>query len=166
MAAPTVLSIAFAPSATLTPTSTFTPVPTDTATPTATFTPTFLPTATVTPTLLPPATRTGIATRPAVAATAVPFTSTSAPTRTVTQHFLVGRPVPSNAPRTVPDPIYLYGTTQQGTYDVHHGEDYDENPIGTPLYAVTNGTVIVAGNDLQTRCGDDRKTLCGATTYP
>lgn len=72
----------------------------------------------------------------------------------------------TNAPRPVPDPVYLYGTTRFGDLDVHHGDDYDENPIGTPLYAVADGTIAVAGNDLQARCGDDRKALCGAYAYP
>jgi murein DD-endopeptidase MepM/ murein hydrolase activator NlpD len=168
MAAPTIIRAALSASPTPTLTSTFTPMPTDTPTPTTTNTSSPIATATLTPTLLA-ATRTALATpkTPIVTSTHVlASTPTSAPTRAVVPHFLVGRPVASSAPRTIPDPVYLYGTTRFGDLDVHHGEDYDENPIGTPLYAVANGTVVVAGNDLQTRCGDDRKTLCGAYTYP
>ncbi len=61
---------------------------------------------------------------------------------------------------TVPDPTYLYGTTRFNDLDVHHGEEF-ENPIGTPLYAVADGTVVTAGSDDQPICGNDGKSVCG-----
>ena len=76
-------------------------------------------------------------------------------------HFLVGRPVAPNAPTIHPALTYLYGTTSRGTYDVHNGEEF-VNPTGTPLYAVADGTIVVAGDDTNARmCGDDGKRVCG-----
>ncbi len=162
MAAPAILRVAFASP---TSTRTATPMPTETSTPTATFTASPLPTSTFIPP--PTATRTPIPTRNSAATpTRSGFTPTLTPTRAIVQHFIVGRPVATNAPNPVPDPIYLYGTTQSGTYDVHHGDDYDLNPVGTPLYAVADGTVVVAGSDVQPICGDDRKTVCGGYILP
>ena len=138
-----------------TPTPTHTSTPTSTATPTLTFTPTPLPTLTATPTL-----STTNAVTPTLGATATPTP------RPLVQHFLMGRPVAPSANRTIPDPVYLYGTTEGGNLDVHHGEDFDENPIGTPLYAVADGTVVIAGSDEQPICGDDNKTVCGASLSP
>lgn len=137
-AAPLLMQIAAGP--------TFTPTATKTATPTAT--------ATMTLTPLPTATRTATATR------AAPANVTRVPTRQVATHFLVGRPVPPNSAMIAPSLSYLYGTTQGGNYDVHHGEEF-ENPRGTPLYAVADGTIVTAGSDVQPACGDDGKTLCG-----
>ena len=59
-----------------------------------------------------------------------------------------------------PSLSYLYGTTRRGDLDVHHGEEF-ENPVGTPLYAVADGTIVTAGSDTQAACGDNGKTLCG-----
>lgn len=78
----------------------------------------------------------------------------------IVTHFILGRPVGANAVSNMPDRTYLYGDTQHGTAAVHHGEEF-VNPIGTPLLAVANGTVVVAGNDHQPRCGDDGTQLCG-----
>lgn len=162
MAAPTILRAAFIASPTPTSTLTFTPMPTNTSTPTATYTPTALPTSTP----LPAATRTAIATRSTSATpTRSGPTSTPAPTRVIAQHFMVGRPVASGVVMNSPDPIYLYGTTRFGDLDVHHGEEF-ENPIGTTLYAVADGTVVVAGSDVQPICGDNGKTVCGRDTSP
>jgi murein DD-endopeptidase MepM/ murein hydrolase activator NlpD len=134
-----------------TPTATDTPTPTPTATNTPTFTPTRLPTLTATPTATPSAD-----TPPSILVTRTP--------RPFVQHFLLGLPVALSLaqanPVTNPDPTYLYGTTQFGNYDVHHGEEF-ENPIGTPLYAVADGTIVTAGSDTQPICGDDDKTVCG-----
>lgn len=126
-----------------TPTATHTPYPTlapASATPTFTATPTLAATNTVTQTRSSAATRTP---------------------RPVVEHFLMGRPVSPNAARTIPNPVYLYGTTRGGELDVHHGEDFDQNPIGTPLYAVADGTVVTAGSDVEPVCGDNGKTTCG-----
>jgi murein DD-endopeptidase MepM/ murein hydrolase activator NlpD len=134
-----------------TPTPTDTPTPTATATHTPTFTPTRTPTLTATPTATPSADT----------PTTVLVTRTPRP---LVQHFLMGLPVALSLaqanPVTNPDPTYLYGTTQFGNYDVHHGEEF-ENPIGTPLYAVANGTIVTAGSDTQPICGDDGETVCG-----
>jgi murein DD-endopeptidase MepM/ murein hydrolase activator NlpD len=76
----------------------------------------------------------------------------------------MGLPVALNtalaSPLVNPDPYYLYGTTESGKLDVHHGEEF-ENPIGTPLFAVADGTVVTAGSDVDPICGDDGKTICG-----
>lgn len=132
-----------------TPTATFTPTPTRTPTATATFTATPLPTATstptATPTLGPTPTRMPIATRTA---------------RPVVQHFLMERPVAPTAQTTTPALFYLYGTTALGQYDVHHGEEF-VNPRGTPLHAVADGTVVVAGDDARRVCGEDEDRVCG-----
>ncbi|MDE3090000.1 MAG: M23 family metallopeptidase [Chloroflexota bacterium] len=138
------------------PTPTVTPTHTPTATPTHTATPTPLPSPTLTATPESTATVGGTGTR------------TPLPARTprpVVQHFLLGRPVGPGVPMNYPDPVYLYGTTEGGQYDVHHGEEF-ENPIGTPLYAVADGTIVAAGSDAQPICGDDYKTVCGASLSP
>ena len=113
----------------------------------------------------PTSTPTNTTTRtPTASPSATPY-----PTRTprsVVQHFLMARPVAPSATRTIPDPVYLYGTTRGGDLDVHHGEDFDENPSGTPLYAVADGTIVTAGSDAQPVCGDDYKTVCGANLSP
>ena len=137
-----------------TPTATDTPTSTATFSPTATQTPTRLPTSTATPTIS--------ATTGATPTRTVAISRTPTP---VVQHFLFGRPVSPNALATTPALFYLYGTTGQGSYDVHHGEEF-ENQLGTPLYAVGDGTVVTAGSDAQPVCGDDYKTVCGASLSP
>jgi murein DD-endopeptidase MepM/ murein hydrolase activator NlpD len=141
------------------------PTPTATDTPTSTATPSPSPTITSTPTRPP----TPTATTPTLtAANGVTPTRTVAATRApqpIVQHFLFGRPVSPNALSTTPALFYLYGTTGQGNYDVHHGEEF-VNPLGTPLYAVGDGTVVAAGSDAQPVCGDDYKTVCGASLSP
>jgi murein DD-endopeptidase MepM/ murein hydrolase activator NlpD len=47
---------------------------------------------------------------------------------------------------TAIEPSYLYGTTQSGALAPHHGVEI-LNPTGTPVLAVEDGTVVVAGND-------------------
>jgi Peptidase family M23 len=143
-----------------------TPKPSSTATlfPTITLAPTAAPTRTATDTPLPSPTLT------ATLAITSPITATGTPLpartpRPVVQHFLMGRPVGANVPMNYPDPIYLYGTTEGGQYDVHHGEEF-ENPTGTPLYAVADGTIVTAGSDAQPVCGDDYNTICGAGLSP
>lgn len=145
-AAPTLLQIAAGPTATATRTST----------PTASSTPTPTATATVTLTPLPTVTRTATATRAATIAAG----ATRAATRVLSPHFIVGRPVPPNAAMIAPSLSYLYGTTRHGDLDVHHGEEF-ENPIGTPLYAVADGTIVTAGSDAVPACGDGGKVFCG-----
>ena len=150
--------------ATFTPTKTATPtntaVPTITLAPTATTIPTRtpLPTATATPnvTATPTETRTPSPTR-----TLIP-TKTPRPS---VQHFIVGRPVAPTAQATIPAVFYLYGTTGQNTYDVHHGEEF-VNPTGTAVYAVEDGVVVVSGSDTVPVCGDEQKSVCGRELNP
>ncbi len=151
-----VTALAKAPTFTPTNTTTRTPTASPSATPkpTATFTPTPAPTLAATPTLT---TTNGVTSTRTAAATRTP--------RPLVQHFLMGHPVAPSASMNYPDPIYLYGTTEGGLYDVHHGEEF-ENPIGTPLYAVADGTIVTAGSDVQPICGDDRKTICGRDLSP
>jgi murein DD-endopeptidase MepM/ murein hydrolase activator NlpD len=130
-----------------TPTVTLTPTPeaTSTASATTTYTPHPRDTNTPLPTKTP---------RPS---------PTLMPTNTpinVLEHFILGRPVPPNAVGIVPSWVYLYGSTEHGNLEVHHGEEF-VNPIGTPLLAVADGTVVVAGNDSKPRCGDDGTVVCG-----
>ncbi len=124
--------------------------------PTETLTPTFTPTVTSTTTPLPTPTSTATP-RPN------PTRSSQSPQtpRPVTEHFLFGRPLALDAPGATPSWVYLYGTTELGTYEVHHGVDFDRNPIGTPVYAVGDGVVVSAGNDRESLCGDDGKQVCG-----
>jgi hypothetical protein len=64
----------------------------------------------------------------------------------ITQHhFLFQRPFSSSF-NTAVESSYLYGTTQFGSLAPHHGVEI-LNPTGTPVLAVEDGTVVVAGND-------------------
>ena len=76
-------------------------------------------------------------------------------------HFLFDRPVGVDAPGPIPNRLYLYGTTEHDEYEVHHGVDFDNNPTGTPLLAVSGGTVVTAGDDREPLCGDKGDTVCG-----
>ncbi len=139
--------------------ATITLAPTRTVTPTSTpFPPTATPSVGPPPITLIPGTTAPTAARPVKSAV---------PTRTprpIVQHFMVDRPVAPSA-TNAPETSYLYGTTQRGEYDVHHGEEF-ENPSGTPLVAVANGFVVTAGNDLQKGCGDDGSAMCGPYIDP
>lgn len=129
---------------------------------TSTETPTRLPTSTPSPipssTLTPTATST-----PTPRATAASPSSSSgrATPRAGVEHFLFGRPLALDAPAPAPDSVYLYGTTELGQYEVHHGVDFDRNPIGVPVFAVGAGTIVTAGDDRQPLCGNNGQTVCG-----
>ncbi|MCL4394277.1 MAG: M23 family metallopeptidase [Chloroflexi bacterium] len=74
---------------------------------------------------------------------------------------MFGRPLALDAPEPSPDSVYLYGTTELGKYEVHHGVDFDLNPIGVPVYAVGDGVVVTAGDDRQPLCGSSGNEVCG-----
>jgi len=127
-----------------------------TSTPTPTATPTFTPTATPTPTWTPCPTPT-----PSNTPTPSPtptFTPTPTPTATPTlapasAHLWLERPIgPDSEGDRSPGTYFPYGATGGGRYHLHHGVDY-MNPAGTPVLAAAAGTVIVAGNDLETVYG-------------
>ena len=60
-------------------------------------------------------------------------------------HFFFQRPIaPPN--RVTWENSYLFGSTEQGTHDPHHGVDLP-NATGTPVLAVADGTVVFAGGD-------------------
>jgi murein DD-endopeptidase MepM/ murein hydrolase activator NlpD len=52
-----------------------------------------------------------------------------------------------------------------GDLDVHHGQEF-ENPLGTPVYAVADGTIVTAGQDNVPLCGDDGTKVCGRDLSP
>ena len=60
-------------------------------------------------------------------------------------YFPFQRPFSSDF-NTAIEPSYLYGTTEFGAYEPHHGVEI-LNPTGTPVLAVEDGTVVVAGSD-------------------
>lgn len=134
------------------------------ATPTVTPSFTSEPEPTSTPT--PQLTRTSKPTRtsPAPATfepTRASVSSGQVRARPTVEHFLFGRPLSDDAPGPVPNGHYLYGTTEHGEYEVHHGVDFDNNPIGTSIFAVGDGTIVTAGDDRQPLCGDQGNAVCG-----
>ena len=50
------------------------------------------------------------------------------------------------------DPSYRYGSTQFGVHAPHHGVEM-YNPTGTPVIAVADGIVVVAGTDARSEYG-------------
>ena len=110
---------------TITQTPTITPTPSRTPTPTITLTPTKSPTPSITPTRTP--------------------SPTSTPTPLPQEHFWLSRPIsPQN--QDFMNPTYLYGSYGDGML-LHRGVDFDQNPVGVPVYAAADGTVVVAGHD-------------------
>jgi murein DD-endopeptidase MepM/ murein hydrolase activator NlpD len=59
--------------------------------------------------------------------------------------FVFQRPLGSDA-SVVIDPTYLYGATQDGKREPHHGVDFP-NAQGTAVLAAGDGIVVVAGDD-------------------
>lgn len=68
-------------------------------------------------------------------------------------HFWLMRPIPVGGEQNI-EHTYRFGTTQEGTRDVHHGVEFN-NPRGTPVLAAADGIVVVAGNDKTEMYGDD-----------
>jgi murein DD-endopeptidase MepM/ murein hydrolase activator NlpD len=60
-------------------------------------------------------------------------------------YFPFQRPFSSDF-NTAIEPSYLYGTTEFGAYEPHHGVEI-LNPTGIPILAVEDGTVVVARSD-------------------
>jgi len=104
----------------------------------------------------PTNTRTPVPTKTPMATVA----PTATPRPKFDSHFLFGRPVQPDAASNSPDRFYLYGTTGRGEYEVHHGEEF-VNPLGTPIVAVADGTIVVAGPDILPQCGAGGNEVCG-----
>ena len=131
------------PTYTLTPSAT--PTLTLTPTPSATPTPTYTPTPTSTPTRTPTPSRT-----PTPTPTPTVPTPTPAP---ASAHLWLLSPIdPASEGDHYPGTYFPYGATGGGRYHLHHGVDF-MNPAGTAILAAAPGTVIVAGNDLETVYG-------------
>ncbi len=138
------MSISAQPQVLGTPTHTPTSMPT--STPTSTPTPTWTPSPSPTPTITPTPTDT-----PTITPTPMPTaTPTPAP---ASAHLWLEIPIwPEGEGDHLPGTYFPYGATGGGRYHLHHGVDY-MNPAGTPVLAAAAGTVIVAGDDLQTVYG-------------
>ena len=121
---------------TLTPSQTLTASPTYTETPTLTFTPSLTPTATFTRTPYPTKVR---------GATNTPLPSFAPLTTLPTPHLWLARPIDEDGINYV-ERNYTYGNTQNGALSPHHGVEF-YNPLGTPIYAASDGIVIFAGPD-------------------
>jgi len=89
---------------------------------------------------------------PTVTPTPTP-TPTPEPTAIPQQvdHYLLARPISSDGVDYL-DRTYGYGDTQRDARPVHYGVDFF-NPTGTPVLAAAAGTVIYAGDDLETLFG-------------
>ena len=76
------------------------------------------------------------------------------PTPNVAQaqdHYWLGRPTGPGTTQWA-SAYYPYGSTGEGRYLLHHGVDI-ANPLGTPLLAPADGTVVFAGDDSVTAIG-------------
>jgi murein DD-endopeptidase MepM/ murein hydrolase activator NlpD len=118
------------------------PEPTPTALPTVTAQlPTSTPAPSATATPVPSATA---SVTPAPTATAIQDCGAE-PICTINGHFLFQRPINSFGKQSI-EHSYLYGTTQGGIREPHHGVEF-YNAQGTPIYAAADGKVVFAGSD-------------------
>lgn len=108
-----------------------------------------LPTATLIPTDTATSTPTATATRTPTQTDIPPPSPTATPARV--DHYLFSRPI-ARPGGDIIEPNYPYGSTQRRRLQVHLGADFT-NPRGTPVLAVAGGTVIYAGDDLETQFG-------------
>lgn len=70
----------------------------------------------------------------------------------IIQHYFPFQRPFSSVFNTAIEVSYLYGSTQLGVLAPHHGVEIT-NPKGTPVLAVDDGIVVVAGNDFNFRYG-------------
>ncbi|MBK8433945.1 MAG: peptidoglycan DD-metalloendopeptidase family protein [Chloroflexi bacterium] len=148
---PTLAQIAVLPSATTA--VTLTPIPTSTPSPTASATPTSTPspTATATP---PPISRTcpeSIPAKPDYERFVLGESVWATPLDNPQPHFWLEKPLPGGG-RYLYNTSFPYGYDQDGNYLLHNGLDTGA-ALGTPVLAVANGTVVVAGRDDETLYG-------------
>jgi murein DD-endopeptidase MepM/ murein hydrolase activator NlpD len=108
-----------------------------------------LPTQTPPSTRPPSATPTTTSQATATATDIPPPTNTPEPARE--NHYRLARPF-SDEYVDYYDRTYAYGDTQQGNWPIHHGVDF-ANPRGTPVLAAASGTVVYAGDDIETLYG-------------
>ncbi len=108
--------------------------------------------ATVTPILTAPVLPTsGPTITPPAEATPLPANGTAVSPRSAAEHFILERPIPADGNFFV-DRTYMYGSTQQGLREPHHGVEFS-NPSGAPVVTAGAGTVIVAGDDSEIAYG-------------
>lgn len=79
------------------------------------------------------------------------FTPPVAPEASAAEHFWLHRPVPEGS-AVWTDKAYPYGNNRGGSLRTHHGVEFNV-AAGTEVLATANGTVIVAGPDIEQRLG-------------
>ncbi len=129
-------------------------------TPTATASDTPSPTVTLTRRARPLETRPRPTRLPTTALTPAPQTAVVTATLGLTttaiptpdrDHYWLARPIRAEDTDSI-EPYYPYGSKGDGTYPIHHGVEFG-NPMGTPVLAVADGTIVVAGDDSETVYG-------------
>lgn len=160
---PTITPLTIAATKIITPTNTPAPSPTPSVThtpipPPATSTPqpTVTPTATATP--WPSPTAAVDRTCPDPAPLKPPYAhyylsgeAWPTPAADAAPHFWLSKPLPGGG-RYLVNNWFPYGYDANGRYLIHTGVD-SADPLGTPVLAAGDGTVIVAGDDAEARYG-------------